>query len=383
MTNASEFEKISPIDDSQLRIYVDKLIADPTFQKIEQTFFPTLPLDAFAKIARSCKTKLEFQKAFCYPFLKKIIKEHTDGVKIDTTNLCPDDTPCTYISNHRDIILDSGFLDIMMVDCNRDTVEIAIGDNLLIYPWIDWFVRINKSFIVQRQLGMRQMLESSILLSRYMHYCINEKLQSIWIAQREGRAKDSNDLTQEGVLKMFTMGGEGDIIDRLMQLNIVPLTISYEYDPCDYLKAKEFQQKLDSPEFKKSQQDDLLNMATGVTGYKGRVVYRPAQQLNNKLALIDHSLPKAELFTQITKLIDRDIHSNYEMYPVNYIALDQLEGTARFTDKYSEADKAGFNDYLYKQIAKIDLEQRNETFLRTKMLEMYANPLRNYLKAKP
>lgn len=383
MTNASEFEKISPIDDSQLLTYVDKLIADPTFQKIEQMFFPTLPLDAFAKIARSCKTKLEFQKAFCYPFLKTIIKEHTDGVNIDTTYLCPDDTPCTYISNHRDIILDSGFLDIMMVDCNRDTVEIAIGDNLLIYPWIDWFVRINKSFIVQRQLGMRQMLESSILLSRYMHYCINEKLQSIWIAQREGRAKDSNDLTQEGVLKMFTMGGEGDIIDRLMQLNIVPLTISYEYDPCDYLKAKEFQQKLDSPEFKKSQQDDLLNMATGVTGYKGRVVYRPAQPLNNKLALIDRSLPKAELFTQITKLIDRDIHSNYEMYPVNYVALDQLEGTARFTDKYSEADKAGFNDYLYKQIAKIDLEQRNETFLRTKMLEMYANPLRNYLKAKP
>lgn len=195
--------------------------------------------------------KLEFQKAFCYVILRKFSRDTTQGVTLDHTAQPEHKSAYTYISNHRDIILDSGFLSVELIDKGMDTVEIAIGDNLLIYPWIKKFVRVNKSFIVQRTLTMRQMLESSGRMSRYMHHTIKDKNQSIWIAQREGRAKDSNDRTQESVLKMLAMGGEGDIIDRLTEMNIVPLAISYEYDPCDYLKAQEFQLKRDIPDYKR------------------------------------------------------------------------------------------------------------------------------------
>ena len=189
---------------------------------------------------------------------------------------------------------------MLLVERGLDTVEIAIGDNLLIYPWIKKLVRVNKSFIVQRALTMRQMLESSARMSRYMHYTIGEKHQSIWIAQREGRAKDSDDRTQESVLKMLAMGGERDIIDSLTEMNIVPLSISYEYDPCDFLKAKEFQLKRDMPDYHKTTADDLLNMQTGLLGYKGHVHFQPAPCINDKLAQLDHSLPKQELFTRPT-----------------------------------------------------------------------------------
>lgn len=197
-----------------------------------------------------------------------------------------------------------------------DTVEIAIGDNLLIYPWIKKLVRINKCFTVQRALTMRQMLESSIRMSRYMHYTIAEKKQSIWIAQREGRAKDSNDVTQDSVLKMLSMGGDGDIITNLQELNIVPLSISYEYDPCDFLKAQEFQLKRDIPDFKKTTDDDLLNMQTGLLGYKGRVCFRMASCINEDLAKLDRTLPKPELFVAISALIDKRIHANYRILPI-------------------------------------------------------------------
>ena len=146
------------------------------------------------------------------------------------------------MSNHRDIVLDSAFLDILLIDHGFDnTIEIAIGDNLLIYPWIKTLVRLNKSFIVLRSVGMREMLMASKRMSEYMHFAVRELNEGIWIAQREGRAKDSNDRTQESILKMMVMGGEGTPIERLKELNICPLSISYEYDPCDFLKAKEFQ----------------------------------------------------------------------------------------------------------------------------------------------
>ena len=162
---------------------------------------------------------------------EKICQRHDLGVTLDLTAQTDKTSAYTYISNHRDIILDSGFLSVELIDKGMDTVEIAIGDNLLIYPGLE--VRgVNKSFIVQRALTMRQMLESSGRMSRYMHHTIKDKNQSIWIAQREGRAKDSNDRTQESVLKMLAMGGEGDIIDRLIEMNILPLAILYEYDPC-------------------------------------------------------------------------------------------------------------------------------------------------------
>lgn len=374
-----EFDEIRPYYDEELPAVYEELIADPAFRQVAGAAMPDLPFDRLAALMRSCKTKQDFQVNICYNILKRIIREATQGVTFDNSAQPDRGSAYTYVSNHRDIVLDSGFLSLMLVEQGQDTVEIAIGDNLLIYPWIKKLVRINKSFIVQRALTMRQMLEASARMSRYMHHTIRDKHQSIWIAQREGRAKDSSDRTQESILKMMAMAGEGDIISRLQEMNIVPLAISYEYDPCDYLKAREFQQKRDNPDYKKTTADDLLNMQTGLLGYKGRVHLCTAPCINDQLEALDRSLPKQELFLRAAGLVDRGIFSNYRLYPNNYAAADLLEGGNRFASHYTAEDKRHFTDYVARQLARIDLPGKDEVFLREKLLLMYANPLRNQL----
>lgn len=378
--NTTEFDEIRPYHDEELPSIFEELIADPAFQKAACDAIPNVPFEQLAQKMRSCQTKLEFQKAFCYGILWKIADDFTNGLTMDHSAL-NQKNGYTYISNHRDIILDSGFLSILLVDKGMDTVEIAIGDNLLIYPWIKKLVRINKSFIVQRALSMRQMLEASARMSRYMRYTIVEKQKSIWIAQREGRSKDSNDRTQESILKMLVMSGEGDIVSRLIAMNLAPLTISYEYDSCDFLKAQEFQLKRDVEGYKKSAQDDLINMRTGLFGYKGHVHFQASSCINDELAKLDRSLPKVELFAHISSLIDKQIHRNYRLYPGNYVAHDLLSGSAKFASKYTFDEKQRFESYIEKQIGQIEIPNKDTPFLREKLLIMYANPLTNQLVA--
>ena len=375
----TEFDEIRPYLDEELPQIYEELIADPAFVKIVGGVLP-FPFEVIADRMRACKTKLEFQKAFCYRFLRGLADSSTHGVTSNLNTLTDSKCAFTYISNHRDIILDSGFLSVLLVENGLDTVEIAIGDNLLIYPWIKKLVRINKSFIVQRALTMKQMLESSARMSRYMHYTISQKNQSIWIAQREGRAKDSNDRTQESVLKMLAMGGEGDFIDRLVEMNIVPLSISYEYDPCDYLKAREYQLKRDVLDYKKSTADDLKNMETGMFGFKGNVHFQVAPCINDQLLALDRNLSKQELFAAVSSIIDRGIHGNYRFYPCNYVAHDWLFGESRFTDHYTPEEKEKFEAYIAQQLGRIDINDKDEDYLRHMLLLMYANPLTNYLK---
>lgn len=377
-----EFDEIRPYHDEELSEVYEELIADSAFRQAACTVMPDVPFEVIAQKMRACPTKLDFQKTFCYGLLWKIVADATDGLTLDHTALPDKSLAYTYISNHRDIILDSGFLSILLVDQGMDTVEIAIGDNLLIYPWIKKLVRINKSFIVQRTLSMRQMLESSARMSRYMHHTIADKRQSIWIAQREGRAKDSNDRTQESVLKMLAMGGEGDTIDRLMEINIAPLAISYEYDPCDFLKAQEFQLKRDNPDYRKTTADDLKNMQTGLFGYKGRVHFQTGACINDVLSQTERSIRKPELFSRISALIDKRIHANYRIYPNNYVAHDLLEGNTAFAgQRYTEEDKQRFIAYIDRQLARIEIPNKDTPFLREKLLTMYANPLKNHLAA--
>ena len=312
------------------------------------------------------------------PVVKYIMRKHTDGCSFLDSSIASYDKSqrYTFVSNHRDIVLDSAFLDVLLVEAGYPTtVEIGIGDNLLIYPWIKRLVRMNKAFTVRRGLSLRETLAASQLMSRYIHYAVTQKRENIWIAQREGRAKDSSDHTQDAVLKMLAMGGD------LKELNIVPLTISYEFDPCDYLKAQEFQQKRDNPAFKKSRQDDLDNMKTGIFGYKGRVVYRPATPINTWIDELSE-LPKTEWFKALAERMDCEIHRGYELYPCNYIALDELNGNHAYAAHYTEADKQRFEQYLAGQIAKIQLPNKDEAFLRERMLTMYANPVRNKMDAQ-
>ena len=381
MNIPAEFNEIRPYTPEELPQIYEELIADPVFRTVVESVMPGVPFEGLAMKMRQCKTNLEFQKAFFYGLLWDLVKKTANGLTFDCSALSDLTRNYTFISNHRDIILDSAFLSILLIDKGMTTVEIAIGDNLLIYPWIHKLVRVNKSFIVQRALTMRQMLESSARMSRYMHYTISEKKQSIWIAQREGRAKDSNDRTQDSVLKMLAMGGEGDLIDRLMEMNIAPLAISYEYDPCDFLKAQEFQLKRDIEGYKKTTQDDLINMQTGLFGYKGRVHFQVAPCLNDDLKELDRSLPKPDLFARISACIDRRIHRNYRIYPGNYVAYDWLNGTTEFGSNYTEEEKQQFMNYIEQQLAKIKIPNKDEDFLREKLLLMYSNPLVNYLAA--
>ncbi len=375
----SEYDEIRPFSDEELPKVYEELIADKHFRNAMESIFP-FPFEEIAEKMRHCNTVKEFQEAFCYVILYDIAHKHSSGLTIHVPEEFDRKKCYTYISNHRDIVLDSGFLSILLVEEGMDTVEIAIGDNLLIYPWIRNIVRINKSFIVQRSLNMRQMLESSIRLSKYMHHVINEKGQSIWIAQRQGRAKDADDRTQESVLKMCAMGGEGDPIERLISLNIAPVSISYEFDPCDYLKAKEMQQLRDDPNFKKSERDDLKNMETGLFGYKGRVHFEITPCINDQLqALKTEGINKTEVFARVGEITERSIHLNYKFYPCNYVAHDMLMNEQRFTSHYSQEDYVKFASYLDSRLSKIDLPNRDIPFLRQRILEMYANPLTNYL----
>lgn len=376
----SQYDEIRPYSPEELPAVLSELLEDPIFTAIVQNFFQGVPVEALKAKMLSCRNNLEFQKAFIYPLIKQLLAKNCTGLTFESA-LAPTKR-YTYVSNHRDIVLDSALLSIVLIENGfEDTPEIAIGDNLLIYPWIKKLVRVNKSFIVQRSLSMREMLESSRRMSSYMHYAINEKQQSIWIAQREGRAKDSNDRTQESVLKMMAMGGEGTPTERLKSLNIAPLSISYEYDPCDYLKAQEFQQKRDNPDFKKSREDDLKNMQTGIFGYKGQVHYQVAPCINEWIDEMS-TLPKGEFFSAVAQRMDADIFRNYRLYPGNYVAVDLLEGSTRFASHYTEEQKQQFEKYVQSRIALVELPNPDTAYLRERILEMYANPVLNQLSVQ-
>ena len=376
----SQYDEIRPYSPEELPTVLSELLEDPMFTAIVQNFFQGVPVEALKAKMLSCRNNLEFQKAFIYPLIKQLLAKNCTGLTFESA-LTPTKR-YTYVSNHRDIVLDSALLSIVLIENGfEDTPEIAIGDNLLIYPWIKKLVRVNKSFIVQRSLSMREMLESSRRMSSYMHYAVNEKQQSIWIAQREGRAKDSNDRTQESVLKMMAMGGEGTPTERLKSLNIAPLSISYEYDPCDYLKAQEFQQKRDNPDFKKSREDDLKNMQTGIFGYKGQVHYQVAPCINEWIDDMN-TLPKGEFFSAVAQRMDADIFRNYRLYPGNYVAADLLEGSTRFASHYTEEQKQQFEKYVQSRIALVELPNPDTAYLRERILEMYANPVLNQLSVQ-
>ena len=442
----SEFDEIRPYEAGEMKQAFEDLINDRQFSLVLKGFAPWLPKGVRNGLLRlaftGIKTPLDFQKRFMKPVVKWIIRKHTDGTTFDdsalrinngelriensdmsqgsnsnsqsnhnshcaphsdlqvrefsTLNATPHsdrrsensqfEKRYTFVSNHRDIVLDSAFLDVLLVDAGHPTtVEIGIGDNLLIYPWIKRLVRMNKAFTVRRGLTAHEMMRSSQLMSRYIHYAVTQKKENIWIAQREGRAKDSSDQTQDAVLKMLAMGGD------LRELNIVPLTISYEFDPCDYLKAQEMQQKRDDPSFKKSRQDDLDNMKTGIFGYKGRVHYHCAAPINTWIDELG-DLPKKEFYETLSHRIDKELHQHYRLYPCNYIALDMLiqngelrienSDMSQLSEHYTAADVERFEKYLAGQLAKIAIPNKDEAFLRERMLTMYANPLRNYLRVK-
>lgn len=381
-----EFNDIAPFDDGpEFHQHVARLVGEPQFQHAVSCVLPDVDYQAFAQTLLQCHTQEDFQKKIMLPFLDKLERATTRGITLDGIDNYEPQKSYVLISNHRDIVLDAAFLNLVLVRGGRHTCEVAIGNNLLIMPWIDELVRINKSFIVKRDTGVRGALEAARHLSAYIHFCINSKHQSLWIAHREGRAKDSNDRTQEGLIKMLTLGGSGTAIDSIRQINLLPVSISYEFDPNDYLKAKEFLCKRRDPDFKKSQRDDLLSMETGILKQKGRIHFSLTECINAELDMLPSDLNRSEACARVCDIVDRHIHRNYHLFPINYVAHDLLHGEHRFADLYTQADVDAVNQRIATQLAKVDLPDITTdemNFMREMVLTMYSNPLSNKMKCE-
>jgi len=381
-----EFKDIAPYDDSDFQSVMARLVEEPGFENAIRYVLPDANYPEMVKGLLQIKGKDEFQQKVMYSILNMLETKTTAGVTESGLDRIAPGSNMLFISNHRDIVLDASFLGLIMIRRGWPAQEVALGDNLLIYDWIESLVRLNKGIIVKRNLRLTKALEAARQLSGYMHYCINKKHESVWIAQREGRAKDSNDLTQESVIKMLALAGDSDtVVGRLLELNITPTSISYEYDPNDYLKAREFLARRRDPEFKKSQRDDLFSMETGILQYKGRVHFAIGKCLNDELQKMSALTDKVEIVRNVCALIDREIHLGYTIYPNNYIAYDQLNGTDRFASEYTADDMAHFDSYVDKQLDKVDLPDitpDERQFMRMQIMSMYANPLCNQLAAR-
>ena len=375
----AEFERMRSLEDYEVRGAVLSLLDDPAFRKVVKSVVKGVPIWVHKLYTRRFKTVNSFQLGMICPFLIRILKNATTGFTNDLSALPDGRQDFIFLSNHRDIVLDSAFLDYILILSGKKSVEIAIGNNLLIHPWIETLVRLNRSFIVNRSATATELLESSRQLSRYIRFVIEEKKSPVWLAQREGRAKDSDDRTQKSVLKMLAMSGPDDmsLSERLQSLHICPLTISYEYDPCDWLKAAEFQLKRDNPDYVKSRQADLDNMKTGIYGFKGHLHYQVSAPIDNEIAALDSSLPRNQFLDNVAQIIDRHIFEGYRIYPCNRIALDMLRGDNAESAHYTEGQKEEFRKYLDGQLSRIDIPNPDWEFLRERILTMYANPLIN------
>jgi len=377
-----EFDDIRPYNDDEVAPVVQQIFENPKLRESLEAYFPNIEWETFKTQSLSVRTVHDLQRTVIMYLASELVTRSSSGMAGSGFENISKDTPYLFISNHRDIVLDVSILSVLLVKNDFNTPEIAIGDNLLLAPWIEDLAKLNKSFIVNRGVSGRQMFEVSRHLSRYIHFVINNKEDSIWIAQREGRAKDSNDRTQDSLLKMLAMGSDKDFLDSIRELNIAPVSMSYEYDPCDFLKAKELQQRRDNPAFKKSRLDDLVSMETGLTGFKGNIRLRIGKPINPQLEKLDENLSRNELTPQIAQIIDNEIFLNYHFYPANYIAYDRLWGKDFFKGKYTFEDEKIFDAYLQKQLEKIDLPDKDIPFLTEKILEMYANPVKNQLSVK-
>lgn len=378
------FNDIAPYDDSEFHSKMEQLVKEPGFLHAVNYTMPPQDVPTLIEELLKIDNKHDFQTRIMFPFLEMLAKTTTSGITLGGVKYLNPTMSYTFVTNHRDIVLDASFLNLAFLRRGFPTSEVAIGNNLLIYDWITDLVRLNKSFIVKRNTGLREGLEAAKKLSAYIHYCILEKHESVWIAQREGRAKDSSDHTQESVVKMLALGGQGPFVDKVKEINIMPVCISYEYDPNDYLKVREFLMRRRNPDFKKSQRDDLFSMETGLMQFKGKVHFQLTPRINSKLDQIGDFKDNNTAAKHVGCIIDQAIHRSYEIFDINYVAYDLLHQTQRFERKYTPEKKDEVTDYFNRQLDKVDLSDitsEERDFMWEMMLTMYANPLRNKLKS--
>ena len=372
MNHSFDFEDIRPNNDEEINPALKRITAEPVFQNILDYLFPDRPNEEIISEINTITSAIEFQKVFMHAAIRSIVKQTSNGLTCTGFENINPDKAYLFIANHRDILLDSAILQILLVEHNFETSEITFGSNLMTSEFVIDAGKVNRMFKVFRDGTKREMFVNSKRLSAYMRYTITKKNTSLWIAQRKGRTKDGNDKTEPGLLKMLNISGTGNFLENFTELNIVPLTISYEYEPCDVSKVRELYSSLKAP-YKKSPGEDLNSIITGITQQKGRIHFSVGKPINDKLYEIEERANNDKI-NQLTRMIDKQIYENYKLWKTNYIAYDILYNDGKYINKYTSEDKKAFKNYLTKQLNNI---KGDKNILLKIFLNIYANPVEN------
>jgi hypothetical protein len=378
------FEEIRPYTDDEIPAAMDRIAGSTSFPLLASYVFPDRNLDDVRREVRSYKTIHDFQMGIMYWANRKIIKDSTasftcggmENIGSSTLNSNtqhPSPNAHLYVSNHRDIMLDAALFQNVLVDNGHDTTEITFGANLMQGQIVIDIGKSNKMFKVARPGGsVREFYKSSLLLSEYMRYVITEKHHSVWIAQRNGRTKDGKDRTDQGIIKMLCMSNSDDKVKAIADLNIVPVSVSYEWESCDILKTVELYERQFGPYIKKPG-EDLNSILTGITQYKGNVHFEVCKPLSFEELNEFSDLTSVDFHKAVANLLDQRICSSYHLYPNNYIAHDILYGNKKYADMYSSEEKDAFMhrmNKLLKYEEECDMDKLCEIFL-----GIYANPV--------
>jgi len=372
------FNDIRPYYDEEVPQAIQEVLAEPEFEFFVKYIFPDRKKEeVYAEFAQY-KTLYDFQWNFAYRAVKIIIERSVKSLTFTGIKELSHDSNYLFMSNHRDIVLDPALINVCLLDNGYDTAQMAIGNNLLLSSMVTHLFKLNKSFIVQRNESPRQLYEAWRKLSAYISHVVCDKKENLWIAQREGRAKDGDDRTQTGILKMFLMNFGGDFVNTIKRLNIVPVSVSYEYDPCDYLKALELFSIDNELPFKKDSAFNMKSMLAGLQGNKGNVMVAFGRPLNDCVDLYPGLATQNDWIKWLTNLIDTEIHRNYHLWPTNYLAYDMLFGTRKFSERYTEEIRKEFTTRLDTQLADSSVDKES---IRTLILTNYANCVVNKIEA--
>ncbi len=368
-----KFDAIRPFYDAEVNEAIKFSVNHPMMKAIMNFTFPKLDDDIWKEQLRRTFSIRDFQCNFIYQALQKVLEKTSDGLSTSGFEKLEKNTSYMFISNHRDIILDTSLLNACLFEHGLVMTASAIGDNLVKRDFMNTLAKLNRNFLVQRGLTPRDMLQSSKLMSEYIGQLLLRENRSVWIAQREGRTKDGNDLTNPGILKMLAMGNDQlKLPEYFKKLKIVPVSISYEYDPTDALKMPQLLAEANDEAYIKSKNEDFMTLMSGMMGQKKHIHIHVGDILDSEIDVIEIEYDNTNKQIQaLSQVIDKQIHKNYKLWPTNYIAFDILKKTNKYIKFYTESEKSLFERRLE---MKIDAENPIEL---EGFLNMYANPVIN------
>jgi 1-acyl-sn-glycerol-3-phosphate acyltransferase len=367
------FLTIRPYTEAEALIAFRRIFSQSDFVRALALFEPNMNVEYQLNHYQDYRSIADIQQSIARPFVQWFVDNTTSGVHLQGLDNLENEKCYVFLANHRDIVFDTAILQYYFFINNHPTSRIAIGDNLLSTKLLEDVGKINKMITVNRSCSIREKLFNYKQLSDYIHQSCLKEHQSVWIAQRSGRTKDGNDLTQIGLIKMLAMHDPKHPIDTLKRLNIIPVTVSYEYEPCDNLKARELS-LTNNGIYEKSEGEDFNSIKQGLFGQKGKVYLRIGKEINTDLEQICPKLPVHDIFSKVCQIIDKQIYLNYELYPNNYIAADILTSSSKHQTQYTPEEKEKFLQYLKKQSATGDVPKIR---MYENLLNIYANPVFN------